>query len=648
MPSVSRPRLAGLDGLRAVAVLLVVVYHLFPVLPGGFLGVDVFFVISGFLITTLLLREHDDTGRIALGRFWIRRVRRLLPALTLVVAATATAAWFVGGDILVGFGRQLLGALTFAYNWVALWDGASYFTADQPELLRNLWSLAVEEQFYLLWPLLLVLILRWRSRAGRTLLATGLAAGSVAWAVALAGEGATRTYYGTDTHAYGLLIGVALAFALHGRLDQAPARRRLLTGVLGLAAVGGMVALALLPPSGDLLTFPGVLVATSVLSAVAIAAAVQPGGWLGRALDTAPLRWIGERSYGIYLWHWPLVVVATVAATGLSPDTAVPVPVGAGVLVLSIALAALSYRYVEQPVRRLGLRGVWRAMERRLRSTPLRRFSTVTGILVGLALVGGTTAAVADAPRMATGEAVVHAGAAALDAASDLETSARMPGAALRPGSVPLPPQCATTHLAEEGGMCVAPDGRPAPPAVMPVPGSRITAIGDSVMLASAGGLLERFPGIEIDAKVSRGMASAPAMLAELDAAGRLRDYVVVALGTNGPVSADTLAEIRRAIGPERGLILVNATAPRDWIPGVNETLAAFAATNANVAIADWEAAIAPHIDLLAGDRIHPGAAGGRVFADAVSDAVQDLETRQAQVRYQVELAQWALARLSR
>ncbi len=168
-PALPHARLAGLDGLRAVAVLLVVVYHLFPgwLVRSGFIGVDVFFVISGFLITTLLLRERARTGRVRLRRFWTRRARRLLPALAAVVTVCASLAWLVGGDVLVGMGRQIVGAATFSYNWVSLSDGGSYFSAADPEIFRNLWSLAVEEQFYVIWPLLLPAFLLLRSRALR-------------------------------------------------------------------------------------------------------------------------------------------------------------------------------------------------------------------------------------------------------------------------------------------------------------------------------------------------------------------------------------------------------------------------------------------------------------------------------------------------
>ncbi|SBS73487.1 acyltransferase family protein [uncultured Microbacterium sp.] len=624
MTSSARARFAGLDGLRAVAVLLVVIYHLFPawLLRSGFIGVDVFFVISGFLITSLLLREREQTGRIALGSFWIRRARRLMPALAVVVTVCATAAWLIGGDVLVGLGLQVAGAATFSYNWLSIATGASYFTAAQPEVFRNLWSLALEEQFYLLWPLLLPLFLLLPGRWPRTLAALAVGAGSAAWAVALlATAEPTRTYFGTDSHAFGLLLGVALAFALQGaEARTAPPRAlRIVGAVLGAAALAGLVALASMTPTTDARTFPGILVVASVLAGVIVAVSVRPGSVFGRALDIAPLRWIGERSYGIYLWHWPLVVLVTAAGTGTTADAGVPVAAGATAAALTLGLAALSYRFVEQPVRAHGFRGVARRMGARFSSSPARRLGAVAAIAAGAVLLGGTTAAVAAAPETTSGEAVVRAGQDALDQAEAADGAA--------------PPAPVSTPA----------DDRPAPPASARVPGDRVTAVGDSVMLASAPGLLDIFPGIHVDAKVSRSMWTAPEILARLAERGQLRDYVVVGLGTNGPVDDDTLTEVDRIVGPDRHLVLVNAYAPRDWIPGVNRELAAFAASHHGVSIADWSSAIDDRTDLLAGDRIHPGASGAKVFADAVATAVQRVEDEQLQARYEAADLLWSI-----
>lgn len=183
-------RLAGLDGLRAIAVGAVILYHLGPgIIPGGYLGVDVFFVISGFLITGLLIREKDSSGRIRIGGFWMRRARRLLPALVLVVVVSASAALVVGGNPLVHLGRQVLGAATFSSNWLSIAAAQSYFDETTPELFRNLWSLGVEEQFYLAWPFVILLVLAVRLRQARVFIVLAIAAGSAMAMAVLAGSG---------------------------------------------------------------------------------------------------------------------------------------------------------------------------------------------------------------------------------------------------------------------------------------------------------------------------------------------------------------------------------------------------------------------------------------------------------------------------
>ncbi|PZU49084.1 MAG: acetyltransferase [Microbacterium sp.] len=709
------PRYAGLDGLRAVAVLLVVVYHLFPgwLLHSGFVGVDVFFVISGFLITSLLVREHARSGRIALGSFWKRRARRLLPALALVVTVSASVAWMVGGDVLVGIGRQVLGAATFSYNWVAVADGASYFGATQPELFRNLWSLAVEEQFYVLWPLLLPLLLVVRSRWMRAAVALTLAAASAGWAVALlaSGAGLTRAYYGTDTHAFGLLLGVALAVVVAGRgvgaaADAASGARQPRAMAVALAGTAVAVTLVVVAawPGGTGL-YPGIPLAASVLSAAAIALAVRPGSPVGRALDIAPLRWIGERSYGIYLWHWPIVVLLGVMS-GSFVDSAIPVSTGVAALVLTLVASAASYRLIEQPVRQLGFRGALRALGARLASTPARRFGAIAAVAAGALVVGGTTAAVAAAPPVSSSEAAVQAGIDALAEASASPaapvTSEESSGHPAAPSPTPTSPSpspsaCAavadagvadagvadaagagstddsgetdvpgvaddfgsasaasgvsgasaigTSPVAASGSPCTGRDGRPLPPAPVTVGGDRVSAIGDSVMLASAGGLLTALPGVQIDAAVSRSMWAGTGIVESLAAQGTLRDFVVVGLGTNGPVDAGALQEVYDAIGPQRSLVLVTAFAPRDWIPGVNAELTNFAGTHPRVVLADWSHAIEPQVDLLAGDRIHPGPTGGAIYAETVAAAIDGIENQRAQVRYQVDLIRWATSR---
>ncbi|MFH8252119.1 acyltransferase family protein [Microbacterium sp. B2969] len=617
-------RFAGLDGLRAIAVVLVVAYHLFPGswIRGGFIGVDVFFVISGFLITALLLREQDAFARVDLAAFWRRRARRLLPALGLVVTVCATTAWVVGGDLLVRLGEQVRGAATFSYNWTSIAGGTGYFADATPELFRNVWSLAVEEQFYVLWPLVFPLFLllprsRWRAGA-----AVGLGALSAGWMTVLVATGTdvTRAYFGTDTHAFGILLGVALAFLLQRPLAAPPEwmlrpRVRAATGAAGAGAVGGIVLLTTVPAGQSAATFPGVLLAASILTAVAIVGSVWPRSALGPALDRQPLTWIGARSYGIYLWHWPLLVLV-VAATG-STVAATPWPLGLGVLGLTLAVSEISYRVLEMPIRRRGFRATARGLGRRLTGTPVARLRAIVAVAVAAAMLGGTSAAIAAAPETTSGETAVQAG---IDALHDA-----------KPAPTPV----------------VALSAASPAPSPTPVTGSEVSAIGDSVMLASAPALLERYPGIQIDAAVSRSTWAGPGILQALADSGQLRAYVVIGLGTNGPVDEGSLERMAQIAGPDRHIVLVNAFAPRDWIAGVNADLTAFAAAHPGTAVADWSGAIAGRTGLLAGDHIHPGEPGGRVYADAVAQAVADLEADRAMRAFRADRWAQVLLRLT-
>jgi peptidoglycan/LPS O-acetylase OafA/YrhL len=586
-------RVPGLDGIRALAVTTVIVFHLLPgTLVGGYLGVDIFFVVSGFLITTLLLREREATGRISLRGFWSRRARRLLPALGLLLLACCTAALFVGGDVLVGLGMQVVGAVTFSSNWLFIAQGSSYFGETVPELFRNLWSLAVEEQFYVVWPLLVVILLVRIPRAARLVVIAVLAVASAVWmGLAYDGLDPTRVYYGTDTHAFGLAAGAFLAVLLLGRgvagagLASRPARWFL--GLGGTLSLGGLVALAVVLPGDSELAYRGGLALVALLSAVAIAALLVPGSLVARVLDVAPIRWVGLRSYGLYLWHWPVFVLVGAALPTWPREGLEAAPLGGIALAITVVVAALSYRFVEQPIRRHGFRGTARAI---LDAAPRSR--RAFGAMAGMLLVGGFAltsvfALVAD-PGRGEAEAYIEAGQNAI-------------GDAGEPTTGPVDEEAATDHVTT---------------------GDEITAIGDSVMLAAAPALQEAYPGIAIDAAVSRSMFSAPGIVqAQLDA-GTLRTVVVLALGTNGPIERNTLEQVRQMIGPQRELVVVNAQAPRGWIPGVNDELSAFALVYRNVELANWHDAIQPYLSEMARDQVHFGPFGAGIFTATVQDAV--------------------------
>ncbi|UOQ57980.1 acetyltransferase [Leucobacter allii] len=621
-------RFGGLDGLRTIAVALVLVYHLFPdALPGGFLGVDVFFAISGFLITSLLLREYDAHGRISLGRFWRRRARRLLPALALVLLVCTPLALLADRDLLVGIGAQLAGAALFVSNWVYIAAGADYFTRDAPELFRNTWSLSIEEQFYIVLPLLILVLCRFGRRGTPALVLAGLgvASGSLMAVLSLQGAEATRIYFGSDAHTFGLLFGAALACLLERRRPGADAGRLRTGAQLGLIAVAalGLTVLGVLAwtlPEGSPASFRGGFQLATVAALATVWAVTRPGAWAGLALDAPPLRWIGERSYGIYLWHWPLLLISS-AILPVRTDPAAAWAAAGITLTTTVAAAALSYRFVEQPIRRLGLR---RTVRRTfgVRDAPRDRRVLVAALAALLLVtVPATGVAVAQAPERSSAASAIERGRQALDARSAAPEDGGAEGAGAEDGS----------GEAEEGSEAVsggAGGGARGANADAPVraAGPDISAVGDSVMLASLPELDEAFPGIAVDAEVSRGLGVGVGISADLAAEGELRRVIVVGLGTNGPVDPEDLAALN-AVAGDRGLVLVNAYAERDWIPGVNAELAAFADAHRGVVVADWAGAVDGVPDALAGDGIHPNPSGGVIYAEAVQRAIDALET---------------------
>ncbi len=602
-------RYSGLDGLRAIAVITVILFHLTPgAVPGGYLGVDIFFVLSGFLITALLVREHGKNGRIRLVDFWRRRARRLLPAIGVLVLVCCSIALAVGGNVLIGLGRQVLGAATFSSNWLSIAQGASYFSESNPELFRNLWSLAVEEQFYLVWPLIILLLLFVRSTTIRSIIIGALA---VASALAMAflyvpGGDATRVYYGTDTHSFGLAIGASLALASRDWWSSSHEWPRWLRTTLqsaGAIAVLALIGAAMVLPADADATYQGGLVAVAILSAIAIAGATMPGSQLGRVLDIQPMRWIGERSYGLYLWHWPVFVLTVALLPSFGLDGPSAWALGGVALIITVILAAASYRFIEQPIRKNGFRATLHtALSAWTRHTHLMRTGgwrsappRLTATIVAIMLVAGAGVATGFSVALDPGET---------DAQVFIEAGQ----------SIAAPPKASVPTSGSEQST----------PAAIPG-GDQINAVGDSVMLASASELSAAFPGITIDAVVSRSLSQAPDIVSTLKADGNLRTTLLLGLGTNGPIDFDVLDQVRQIVGPDHQIVVVSVQAPRSWTPGVNTTLDAFAVQYRNVELANWQSAISGRLDLLARDQIHPGDEGGAIYAGTVRDALQKL-----------------------
>ena len=449
-----------LDGLRAVAVLGVLVYHLNrDWLPGGFLGVDIFFVLSGYLITMLLLNEHRETGRISLPTFWARRIRRLLPAL-LVLLVVMVILIDVGGDPLaLGQARgDLLATLFYAANWHFITSGQTYFSqflAVSPD--RHTWSLAIEEQFYLVWPILVAVILaRFRTRAlGIVAVTVGVA--SALWMVAIFNPAdPSRAYYGTDSRIFQILIGAVLAISLAGPLKARVAiwgRRLAPVALLAIAA-----AYLLLADDNSIYYHGGAVVVA--LAAATLIAGLEAGSPIDRLLSLRPLVLVGLASYGMYLWHFPIIIFTNQWLGPTSTPAIALLAVG-----LTFSITAISYIVVESPIRRRGLLLGYKLTPARLaRVVPLAS-GAVAVIIVAVTANGVVATNWNDANGDPTGIAIYTPAPTPSDSVASptrLPTFAQTPGpsATVSPTDFPI------------GG-----------------PGWTIGVVGDSVMVSAMPGL---------------------------------------------------------------------------------------------------------------------------------------------------------------
>lgn len=561
---VSPSRIGGLDGVRALAVVAVLVFHASAAwAPGGFAGVDVFFVVSGFLITTLLLREQETTGRLNLPAFYVRRARRLLPAAVVVVIVAGLAALAVGGDILVGLLASLFGIVTLTQNWVMLAAGNDYFAQAGTGLFDNFWSLAIEEQFYLVWPAVLALGFRsGRSpRQGWIGLAVAVSV-AVPLAMVVAGYGAAA-YLSTFGHLFGLLIGVWLAVALIRRTPSASTVTRIVGTTLiavGLLAFGAVSFsdLGAAVERQTLTSLAGAAAGAALVVGCVLTTTPRP-----HLLDAGALGWLGRRSYGVYLWHLPLIVLADAALPAL-PDLG-RLPGRLLAVVLSVGLAALSYRYLEEPIRRRGF------LATVVRPWP-GRLAGVTAVLLLAAVAAGTALL---APAQTSVAALIAA-----------QTSA--------------------------GASPVGADLISAP----------MVAVGDSVMLASKRALQESFPQVSVDAQENRQLTKAAGEVTAVLGTHPQARVVVIGLGINGVGSSQDLEQAVAASG-DRVVVFVNVSGPVAWADSVNRAIVEVAASHPRVVVADWRSQARAHPDLLASDGVHPGYPGSQLYARSIADALR-------------------------
>jgi peptidoglycan/LPS O-acetylase OafA/YrhL len=622
--------LPSIDGLRALAIAAVMLYHAdVPWMPGGFIGVEVFLAISGFLITSLLAREFRRHGSVDITDFWARRARRLLPAMwAIIFSVTLYAAYFLP-DELASLRGDAIAALGYAANWVLIFDHKSYFeSAGRPSLLKHFWSLAIEQQFYLLWPGVFSMFVARIPRAVSVALLIAAAAASAAWMGVLFNPDVdpSRLYFGTDTRASGLLLGAALA--LLQPTAAAASRSRIVSHTLeaaGILALGALIAACFVVDEYDPPLYLGGFFAVAGLTVIVIAAATAPeSAFVGHVLRLAPLRWLGVRSYSLYLWHFPIFMI-------MRPDLDLPFG-GFPSLVLRVAVALvfseLSFRFIEQPVRDGALGRLWAYMTQD--HGPLRWMLTGAWALSIAALCIEVGAAkpppvepssddvyVAKPKPLGTPEGFEEPALAGLGVNREKGSlGAALPSHAQRPNvasvatkSSKAEPVRAPQEVVRLASVAPLPNPNPS------VRQTRVFALGDSVMLGAARHL--RAPGAQltIDAVVGRQASAAINVLEQLKNSGEKPEVVVIHIGNNGTFREPQFDEMMKLLKNVPRVVFVNTKVPRRWQDPNNAVLSAGVRKHSRVTLVDWLSFSEGHPEWFRSDGYHLQPDGAAAYA---------------------------------
>ena len=659
-PTARRPdrvkRFPGLDGLRGLAVIAVMLFHLDPsLIPGGFLGVDLFFVVSGYLITRLLLTEITQRGTLRVGRFYLRRVRRLFPAVAALIIAVVLASIFVWRDELATLPGSVFSSLGYVTNWWLIGAHQSYFVSTgRPPMLQHLWSLAIEEQYYLLWPGVIMLVtgIAWKRNRGRPIrpqrvafLALLLAAAStIAMAVIAITTNvpyeadSSRVYFGTDTHSMGLFLGSAVGaysvLALSRRnagrngsvngLGRRPGKVRrialdLVADAAGVVCLGAIFWMFFHQSEYRPGLYRGGFLLFDAFAIVVIVVVVSGRSKLGWLLERPILRGLGQRSYSIYLWHWPVVVVTR-------PDIDVHGPIWVIQLArigLILLLSEISYRLVEQPIRT----GQWNRP--RLPPGPYRiedlrlLLGAIAGLTCLVVLLGSAQSSSAGTPP----EARASTPATTQPTAKPTTTPTTKPTTAPTAGPTTAP----AVHPGVHPNVAAAPTHAPAPthaatqaPTHAPAPVIRtpyISAFGDSVLLGAQPALDALDTHVSVDAVEGVQAYIVLRAITAAHARGVLGPVVEIHIGNNGVINPDQLSSVLTLLSDRKRVILLNDHVPRDWEGINNQTVPSVASHFRNVTFIDWNAIADAHPGWFYRDGLHLNETGAAAYAQLILNA---------------------------
>lgn len=634
----------GLDGLRALAVFAVIAYHLgLPFVPGGFLGVTLFFVLSGYLITDLLFSEWAQEHTINLKSFFARRAKRLLPSVFFMLICILAYVTVFRPELLTNLKSDILPAAFFFSNWWYIFQEIPYFTTfAAPSVLNHFWSLAVEVQFYLVWPVVLLIVQRFIQKKWIKLAITAAAAVLSAALMAVLyqpGFDPSRIYYGTDTRVFSLLLGACLAIVYPSMKIAGFVQKRAVRIISDIAGFAGLLMILFMTyyiTQYDDFLYRGGMFVFSIASLLLIAAAANPMTIIGKVFSIKPLRFIGKISYGVYLWQFPVIVLTN----SMFHLNKVSVTLSILQVAATILLATISYYLIEKPIRQNNIskslkKNSFREFCAHCRHTSWR---TKTASLLVLTLVLITGIGFLNAQAVLDNDLTVLSAlpSQVIIAPSDNTDASSAPAPSAEPSgssSSAVPQsnsQVNTVPGSEPTFTSQAPDASASPPDSAQseiIPNDLIiTVIGDSIAIDIAPYLQEYYPNMRLDAEVGRQFYQAKNVITQLLQKNELGSTVVIELGSNGAFSEAHMRALIELIGSDRKIIFINTQVPRPWCLTVNSTLSNISAEYANTTVADWYSASVDKSDYFYKDGFHPNKTGSPILAKVVSEAIDEVQ----------------------
>lgn len=605
--------ISGFDGIRTLAVIGVILYHLAPYqFQGGFLGVPIFFVVSGYLITDLLFQEWQQNKRIDVIGFYIRRVKRLYPALVTLVLATTAYITLFARDLLANIRAVIMTNLLYVYNWYQVAHHESYFDKFGTQSpFTHLWSLSIEGQFYLFWPLIIIILLKFVKKKQPifdTMIILAFISALLMAILYRTGQDPSRVYYGTDTRMFSILLGAALAVVWPSTAlrKDLPTNLRLLLDVVGGGALMLLCLMFMQMTGESALVYRGGMFFFSVLSMILVAVVAHPGADMNRLLTNRLFTWIGKRSYGIYLYQYPVLVFFESKINVADHSFLYALIEVALILVLS----DFSYRFLELPLQHFDYSKTWSTLKefcRRDSSYGNKRwYMLIPGLIVLLAVVGATTGTTSgsEAKKDTALEKTIKE--------NNKKVAKQNKNIAAKTSSSEHSSSSADTNTAKQFDLTEN--------EIAKAKQLQITAVGDSVLADASTTLQEIFPNMYVDAKVGRQVREAIPVLQSLAQSGKLANTVLLSEGTNGPYSEQELDQIMAIVGKERKLYWINVHVPtRRWQDQVNNDLKVAAKKYPNLKVIDWYTYSKNHPEWFYDDNVHPNSEGLKYYGPYVA-----------------------------